>query len=174
MARLYALPQVLRVPSAQRYRHACGWESGWRLRQMRVPVHRRRASALRVSPRVPKLFFAPAETIERSKVGPLVPRERTDAPSPQSAPIDLAWKPLQSVAGLRTENPPCIRALAQPTVDSQLRRPSFPRSLARRDRRLLQLQERPRYEQKIACPSLKGGGAGEEQVRVAVADARQP
>ena len=117
MSGLDSLPEVLGIPSSKLDRDLAPKKSGRRLGDVRVPVGRRRSPALWVSRCAPKLGDAPVESVERPEVGPHVARERANSPASEPAPIDLARKPFQSVAGLGTENSPRVVPRPQPPVE---------------------------------------------------------
>ena len=174
MSGLNPVPEVFGIFSPKRHRDSASKEPGWRGREVRVPVRGERAPTLRVSRRAPELDAAPVEAVERSEIRPHVTRERADTPASKPAPIDLARKPFQSIAGSSTEHPPRISPLAQPSVELQLLPPSPLRSLARRNPQSLEPLERPWHEQEVARPSLDRASPGEEEIRKAVPNRSQP
>ena len=106
--------------------------------------------------------------IQQRPLFPNVPYFRP--PTSKPAPIDLARKPFQSVAGLGTEDPLRIVPGPQPPVEVEFFAPVLTRSLTRRNAQTLESQNRPRYEQEVARPSLDCAGSGEEEIGKAVAD----
>ena len=143
MSGLYSVPEVVGILPSECHGHILIGETGRGIRDVRVPVRRRRAPSFRVMRGVSERAQALVEAIKRSQVCPLMARERADTPtskpsgrSPVHPLVPVAPGVQQPQVGVRLRIVPAPHAAADDglrVVDVDLVPGASPEPRHRRD-----------------------------------------